>query len=1462
MSKTSERESLSDMNQSMYSHKEEPKLKKSTETEEKLAPPMKKLEELKIQVIFDYSKRFFKEGFNFGVLDKRKRYVQKCMDSYPPDELQVSNSNLINQVLVKPNFLAILTYETGLSIYKLVEGGGQAQLLGRDASSLFMYIRVDISKDLKHVFSFKYNLDFEYSVFDKETNEFKVRQDIGALLTQGGQVNGVVDLKYCDDFRILAAVVKLNDSISLFTFKLKLTNGHERLMLIEKVPQSDFAREVKWALWGKYAVVGFDYEQNLGKKDNGPISEEKDRIPFLQNILSAGKRMSSTSPQFSIRVYKVHKFTKKMDISFNLPLVPGYGLMNIKMVRLSGDSKLMLSLSKTGVLSLWKKVKARKVDKTFSGFEHKMSEGSPKATGPQRAGLQYELIRAIEVESSPIELVDLSSSGKFISVVLKNGQVKTFTRKNTRGEVEFDLMARSYSEGSSVKHCYFTKDEKKLIYEVKSGVLKSEKIKDLQKRAEFVESGQVITYGDNWKIDWLEFMNGGEYLLAAVRDLRGSGEGYKTDFFERTDEGDYEKLFEIEGNAHKFSISGDGLLFCCVCFPGKFSKFVRKSNKQPFKKSRLDLEGREPYAVLVFPESKDLVVSTSSFEVLLYKYCGNKKNHKLENILRGDFKGFLIHFRKLKDSRDLAFSSFDRKIRLIREKTEGTLDYEVYQVMEFEDVASDFRFLDDNKMILVALNSGMIVTMLPHPKDKKKFFMSQSIKIFGKLGLWNDLRLQMFNNNKYFFIYHKGHHLFNPNAHTELNLFSINQKHVQKVDTYGLVEHFWTSSEFGVITICEKEDPSTIKIVDLKKDFQIPQMQDVYERYTAVVQAIGSVNRTKNLFSLHKTVLNYLTNETRTKILEQENKPEEGRSSSKKRQNQDALLKSIKIKDITRQFAQITANEYRPWNRFRDEAKLDNQFNLLHYGVLLMNIDFIKYMLKNHGYRPLYSPEGYDPFDWALVRNDIDVLNSFAEGLQDQRSMAYLLSRMDLKMFVKIMNSESAMLKRVVMRSCFVEPTPLKTHVPNSFPFMKNDESFLVFETLGMNFTWELRHSVDKEYRSRKGYPQWPIRGLIFRFLFNSSLGSKSAKQLLEAYKGMPADLKTGDYHRVIQYLWRKNFHFICLYSFFVIFTTGLFHAYITWLPDSLVLAIIILFNCALLLFYEGVNLVADPRSYFSSHYNFLDLYIYLARPAIVVLNLLGMLYEDKNELIKAWVNGTLTIAGIRTMGELRVFSSTRVLMAMISQVVYDMVAFTVITIGIIIVFSLVSANIHKFEPDASIDTLKSFGLLMTHYYNVAAGNWEESIENLNYSEVINFYISGIALFVLMINLLIAVISLTFDQFLETKEFCDLEQLHEVMMDHSYFIAVGQKVGSLLFGARRRQEVRFHHCFMIREEEGEDGSTQEDVQNLKMVVEVMKESNQINFRKLITMIEELMPENRGDDAGSDQESNQSGQKLR
>ena len=1394
--------------------------------------------------VFDSHYGYYKNNCDLSVFKAALKELKSCLDSFPQDQLHVSNSNLINQVLVKDNFLVTLTYEAGLSLYTMSKRG-EAHLLEKEDSSLFMYLLVDICSDMKHIFSFKYNLAFEYSVFDKKTKKFEVKQDLGGLLTKGGRVNGVIDLKYCNNFKILAAVVRMEGAVSLYTFELREFDGDQKLRVIEKVPGSDFAKTFEWTSSGKHIIVGLDYEQDLGKKGTkaGPNKAPKPRLSLLETIAIGGRRASKLIPKTSIKAYRLDQVTKKMTLCFKFPPLPNQGFTNIKMIRLSGDAQIMISLTKTGVFALWKMKTSEKKTQTISTSEKEASQASSSENKlPIPEELNYELIKTSEVKNSPMTVIDLSYSGNLMAVVLKNGQVKTFIRNRAKeadeGYLKYDLLAKSYSEGSSIKHCYFTKDEKNLIYAVKSGVLKSEKIQDLKKRAQFVDSGQYIKYGENWKVNWLEFMNVDEYLMASIRDLRGSEEDYKGELMEKNENGIFKKILEFKGNPYKFGISRDGLLFVCLCYPPQLHKFVRKSKKHNFEKVDLDLRGKEPFAALVMPDSKDIAVSTDSKDILLFRYSKSKNTHKFVNCLKGDIGGFINFIRNLQGCRDLVFSSLDAKIRFAKEKTLNMLDYQIYKEISFDDVPSDFKVLDDNTMMIVALNSGMIVTMLVCPEKNNEFVITQQIKIVGLLGIWNDLRLQMFNNNRYFFIYQRGHHFFNPNAHTELLLFSINQKHVQKVDSYGLVEHFWASSNLGMIAIAEKEDPSVLKIIDLNQDFKIPQMKEVCERYYKVSFSEGSVQRTANLLKLYKSALNYFTDETRVRL--QEKDQDELHCSYFNKENKPNNNEIINLDNIGKRMLTLKKNEYSPWNRFRDEAKAHSQFNFLLHGVVAQNIRFIKHVFMHHGYRPLLSPEGYDPIDMALFINDVDLLNGIAQGLQDSRNLAYFLARLDLGLFVKVMNCESAELKRVVVKACFVDPLPLGTHVNNSFPFKSKDESFLVFTTKGLTFTRDVRRKVDNVVRKRKGVTQSPAKAQIFRFLFDSSFTSESTYQLLQAYKGMPEDLKTGDYHRIIKFLWKTNYHFICFYSFFVILTTTLFHAYITWHPENFLLAVITLLNCVLLLFYEGVNYSSDPGEYFDSGYNYLDLFIYMARPAIIVLRLCGALGEADNELVKAWVNITLMVAGFRSMGELRVFSSTRVLMAMISQVVYDMVAFTIITIGMLVVFSLVSANINKFEPESSIGSLMSFVHLMNRYYNIAAGQWDESIENLNLSEVINFYISGIALFILMINLLIAVISLTFDEFLETKEFCDLEQLYDVMIDHCTFIGVVQKIWRRLFGVRKTSgvECMYHHCFMIQVDK-EANTTEQRLENLDLKVEMLKQSVKINFSEVKSLIKKV-----------------------
>ena len=645
-------------------------------------------------------------------------------------------------------------------------------------------------------------------------------------------------------------------------------------------------------------------------------------------------------------------------------------------------------------------------------------------------------------------------------------------------------------------------------------------------------------------------------------------------------------------------------------------------------------------------------------------------------------------------------------------------------------------------------------------------------------------------------IYSKKHHFLNPYAYSELQLFSLSQLYVKKIDSYGLIERFWVPAEFGYICLAEMHTPNQVKIINLRDDFNIPQNRKICLTFSmAFNNELSPIERNRYLKGLHNISKLYVSPRGRKEFREETDIYFDG----------DHHKHSTKLRRIASIFAKEAADSYSAWDRFRDEMKIHNHFNFPLTSVLSLNMEFMKKIFKMHGYRPLYYPKGYDPINIALMINDIDLLDNLVVCLQDDaKNTDYFLAGLNLEKFRKIMNCSSNSLKSFVLEACLKEPSVCKAEMIHSYP-LPEGTNFKAFPMLGLSFNAELRQRIDQEIQETgEGVDFVKVRCFSFRFSFDDSFFSESVNLILEAFRTMPDEMKTHDFQYIIRHLWNSNYHLICFYSLFVAATSFLFQLYFIWLEDSFWLAVLVILNCFLLLCYELVSLFNDAKEYFESYYNFLDLYIYICRPVVVVMKY-NQILNESNEFVNTWINLTLLVAGFRTMGELRIFSSTRVLMAMISKVIYDMIAFVVIVIFMIFLFSIVEANTSKFDEERRVSTLGGFALVMHQYYDVASGNWAESIQGMRVPELVNFYISGIALSILMLNLLISVISLTFDNFLEKNHLYDLEELHEVMIGHSVFFRLFRRARNRLFPCLRKNEWvgRYHHCFLVRDEEDE-----------------------------------------------------------
>ena len=533
---------------------------------------------------------------------------------------------------------------------------------------------------------------------------------------------------------------------------------------------------------------------------------------------------------------------------------------------------------------------------------------------------------------------------------------------------------------------------------------------------------------------------------------------------------------------------------------------------------------------------------------------------------------------------------------------------------------------------------------------------------------------------------------------------------------------------------------------------------------------------------------------------------------------------------------------YTALDRIMDDRIIHSQLQPLLLAVLSKDHHLLTKTLAKFGYKPYYyerdlnphqAPNfSMDPLDVALKINKLRILDALARYLKEgvakptpdhESSRKNLfLSYLSIRRFREIMKCSSELLREVTLEQCFFEPSSLAScSLIELYPIPVR--GFRIFKSTGLLFDPDLKADILKRADLKsKHYKNEPVRVKMFRFPFSSSLFSKSAQLLLQAALTMSDSMLKTDYKYIIIYIWRENFYTILAMTTFNILSYVLFVLYIVWFGPETILGACSITSSFVLLTYELVIMVKNFKRWASSLYNYLDIFQYINMPLIVSLHLLRRL--PVGELyINMWINFTLLIAGFRTFAELRIFDSIRTLIAMINQTMIDMTSFIVTMFSMILIFCIVSINVSKTTEQPMLG-LKDILLSLDYYYNLANGNWEPDIsQGFNSNQLIIFYISGIILAIMMMNLLIAVISLTFDKFYEIQELVDIRVRTEILYDHSEFFSKLKKIFWFLPFLNTPEEA-VNHCFLIKNE-------------ASITDEVMK-----NFKQLDSKIEKCREE--------------------
>ena len=219
--------------------------------------------------------------------------------------------------------------------------------------------------------------------------------------------------------------------------------------------------------------------------------------------------------------------------------------------------------------------------------------------------------------------------------------------------------------------------------------------------------------------------------------------------------------------------------------------------------------------------------------------------------------------------------------------------------------------------------------------------------------------------------------------------------------------------------------------------------------------------------------------------------------------------------------------------------------------------------------------------------------------------------------------------------------------------------------------------------------------------------------------------------------------------------------------PFLILIRILMLSSFVFTLLVELISVLSNKMGYLRSVYNFIDLLVLAGFAPVLALVLVDS-SKQPDRLPNTLIIIYIAIVSLRGMSQLRVIDSVRYLVAMIERVFLDMIPFITVlffTIGSLAVIETQLSKVSgEYQPEYGFFLKK-----LNQVYEIGYGNWDGTSELpfVNYSV---YFFETFLFALVMFNLLIAIISKTFEVFDEGRELKDVQELFEIFTQLSAFV--------------------------------------------------------------------------------------------
>lgn len=427
----------------------------------------------------------------------------------------------------------------------------------------------------------------------------------------------------------------------------------------------------------------------------------------------------------------------------------------------------------------------------------------------------------------------------------------------------------------------------------------------------------------------------------------------------------------------------------------------------------------------------------------------------------------------------------------------------------------------------------------------------------------------------------------------------------------------------------------------------------------------------------------------------------------------------------------------------------------------------LKFALETFEYQAIYyhgKNRCLDPLYAALNSSDDEMLSVWIEYLEDHpESIPPLTS----DLFELIFRKSSSNFQKFALSLFFDESTPIKMDKPDKMRIDPEDE-YSVIEDEGYPLTRAIVENMQKNSPSGMEAQTCTLRSSKIKF--NLSLTDSLVFKLLIAAQKSPTLQESVTLRAIIDTVFQKASYYFFAYSALNILTVCLFSYSSIWEAlDLYVIIPMISINIIMLLYEIGV-FIQGPSRFIQDNWNWVDLLIYPLMTIVTIFHLIFGYEYQKEWYTNIFLFLSLAIIYTRSITMLRAIGKARYLIAMILQVFSDITVFLIVLCIVIIICANMQILTRKVvEGEEFEGTFLAWIKVIDGQYNYGYGNWDgsDSFQPLLYTL---YLFSGIFTGLVMFNILIAIVSKTFDDFTERQGAINTKEQLYMLMDLGSFM--------------------------------------------------------------------------------------------